>query len=399
MPVELKGERVPILLWAPVNEVESGALDQLKNLAALPWIFHHVAAMPDVHVGAGSTIGSVIATKGAVPPAAVGVDIGCGMMAAKLLITVNDLPDSLTEIRSAIEAAVPVGFTHHKDPAYLDLPVTARNSFEAMIKMFSALSSEIHKIQGLFNKAECQLGTLGGGNHFIELSHDEGGHLWIVLHSGSRNVGKQIADLHVNRARGLEHNRHLPDRNLSVLLEGTPEFTMFKQDFAWAQSYAQMNRRLILGLALGSLYRALGMEHKGVVDTVECHHNYMAHETHFGESVWITRKGAINAEAGNKGIVPGSMATPTYIVMGIGNPESFSSSAHGAGRRMSRGAAKRRFTIEDVEKQTKGIECRKDRGIIDELPGSYKDIESVMANQTDLVRVVTKLQQLLCIKG
>lgn len=411
----LKGQVVDIKLWTKIQDVESEALGQLKNIAALPWVFHHVAVMPDVHYGKGATVGSVIAMKDAIAPAAVGVDIGCGMGAIKTSLRASQLPDSLSDLRGSIEAAIPVGFTQHEHPR-------SRRLYGTLFDEFKNLDPSVQDIEG---KAMKQCGTLGGGNHFIELCLDNGGEcsmcggcgwdneddscqicggdgkieprVWMMLHSGSRNIGKTLAEIHINKAKKLIHNQHLPDRDLAVFLSGTPEMAAYKRDLFWAQRYAFLNRTVMF-----DLYKQVMREFfPGVLfdEPILCHHNYVAEETHFGENVIITRKGAIRAGRGDMGIIPGSMGTRSYIVSGLGNPDSFTSASHGAGRVMSRGKAKRNFTIEDLKAQTAGIECRKDEGVLDEIPGAYKDINVVMANQSDLVKIETELRQVLCVKG
>lgn len=383
----VKGKNVDIHLWAQATEVESSALDQLRNIAALPWVFHHVAAMADVHLGAGATVGSVIAMKGAVSPAAVGVDIGCGMGAIKTSLTARDLPDSLHRLRTDLEARIPVGFSMHSEEVDTD----------AGAPLWEEFPSLTDKVHGLFGRARRQLGTLGGGNHFIELCLDGEGGVWLMLHSGSRNIGKELAEIHMAKAKKLAHNRDLPDRDLSVFLAGTDEMKAYRRDLFWAQRYARVNREVMLDLALGVL-----CEHFPAFTTGEgifCHHNYVAEEVHYGQDVLVTRKGAIRAGAGELGIIPGSMGTRSYIVRGLGNAESFESASHGAGRRMSRGEAKRRFSVKDLLAQTEGVECRKDHGVLDEIPGAYKSIEKVMEAQRDLVEVVAELKQVMCIKG
>ena len=383
----LKAGSVPVLLWAPVHEVESAALDQLKTVAALPWIHHHVAAMADVHLGKGATIGSVIAMKGAVSPSAVGVDIGCGMAAVETSITASDLPDDLRSLRSDVEAAIPVGFNWHPEVS----------SNVDRMPIWGAFKDLTPSVAGVLDRAQQQMGTLGGGNHFIELCLDENDHVWIMLHSGSRKIGMTLAAHHIDVAKTLPHNQDLPDRDLAVFLTGTPEMDAYRHDLFWAQDYARSNRLVML-----DAYRAVMRRHFPHVtfgEPVSCHHNYVAEERHYGEDVLVTRKGAINAEVGQLGIIPGSMGTSSYIVAGLGNPESFRSASHGAGRRMSRNAAKRTFTLADLEEQTAGVECRKDVGVLDEIPGAYKDIDQVMANQVDLVSVVAKLHQVMCVKG
>jgi tRNA-splicing ligase RtcB (3'-phosphate/5'-hydroxy nucleic acid ligase) len=383
----IKGKNVDIRLWARAHEVESVALDQLRNITALPWVFHHVAAMPDVHYGKGATVGSVIAMKDAVSPAAVGVDIGCGMGAVRTNLNARDLPDSLKKVRLDIESVVPVGFSAHPEA----MPSAAGDE---LWKEFPDLTPSV---QNLFGKARMQLGTLGGGNHFFELCLDAEGAVWIMLHSGSRNIGKELAEIHIAKAKKLAHNRDLPDRDLAVFLAGTPEMQAYRRDLFWAQRYARANRELMLELSLGALRQHF--PHLQTDTAIFCHHNYVAEEEHYGEHVLVTRKGAIRAGRGELGIIPGSMGTRSYIVRGLGNAESFESASHGAGRRMSRGEAKRRFSVRDLVKQTEGIECRKDSGVLDEIPSAYKSIERVMEDQRDLVEIVAELRQVLCIKG
>ncbi len=384
---QIKGRKVDIKLWASPSEVESVALDQLRNISGLPWVFHHVAAMPDVHFGKGATVGSVIAMQGAVSPAAVGVDIGCGMAAVRTSLSARDLPDDLRRIRSDLEAAIPVGFDAH-DAAVDDAKLS---------DLWDDFKNLSDKVQDRFGKARSQLGTLGGGNHFIELCLDGDEGVWLMLHSGSRNIGKELAEIHIARAKHLAHNRDLPDRDLAVFLAGTPEMAAYRHDLFWAQRYAKANREVMVKLALGVLERHFPSLVTGEV--VSCHHNYVAEEVHYGEEVLVTRKGAIRAGKGELGIIPGSMGTKSYIVRGLGNPEAFESASHGAGRKMSRGEAKRRFTLKDLAQQTEGVECRKDAGVLDEIPGAYKRIERVMDNQRDLVEIVAELRQVLCIKG
>jgi tRNA-splicing ligase RtcB len=384
---QIKGKNVDIRLWSRPNEVESAALDQLRNISALPWVFHHVAAMADVHYGKGATVGSVIAMKGAVSPAAVGVDIGCGMGAVRTNLRASDLPDSLRAVRLSVEAAVPVGFSSHDEPVKTKIAADLWEEFPTLTD----------KVQGLCRRARTQLGTLGGGNHFFELCLDAEQQVWIMLHSGSRNIGKELAEIHMARAKKLAHNRDIPDRDLSVFLSGTPEMDAYRRDLFWAQRYARANRELMLELALGALREHFPQLVTG--EAIFCHHNYVSEETHYGEDVLVTRKGAIRAGRGELGIIPGSMGTRSYIVRGLGCAESFESASHGAGRKMSRGEAKRRFSVKDLIKQTEGIECRKDSGVLDEIPGAYKSIERVMESQADLVEVVSELRQVLCIKG
>lgn len=383
----LKGRNVPVRLWTKIEEVESSALDQLKNIAALPWVFKHVAVMPDVHFGKGATVGSVIAMKDAVAPAAVGVDIGCGMAAVKTNLAAAALPDSLTLLRHRVEKAIPVGFAAH------DRVV----KYAEKLPLFKEFHQLSEKVQDRLGKARKQMGTLGGGNHFIELCLDTEQAVWLMLHSGSRNIGKTLAEIHIGRARKLAHNAKLPDRDLAVFLAGTPEMEAYRRDLFWAQRYARANREVMLKLYQEVL---LGMFPQIRFDEpITCHHNYVAEEVHFGEEVLVTRKGAISARQGELGIIPGSMGTRSYIVRGRGNVESFHSASHGAGRRLSRGRAKRQFSVDDLRAQTEGVECRKDRAVLDEIPGAYKDIEQVMNYQQDLVEVVAELKQVMCVKG
>lgn len=394
MPVTIQGKTVPVKLWADPTAVESAALDQLRRIAALPWVVHHIAVMPDVHLGKGATVGSVIAMRGAVAPAAVGVDIGCGMAAVRTNLTASRLPDDLKDLRSAIEEAIPVGFARHASPITDDIGGAIARDAAALMGRFSTLAREVQQLAG---KAACQIGTLGGGNHFIELCLDTEGRVWLMLHSGSRNVGKELAEVHIARAKRLAHNAHLPDPELAAFLAGTPEMDAYRRDLYWAQEYARLNRAVMLRRyqdVLRKEFPDIAFE-----APISCHHNYVAEEEHFGETLVVTRKGAIRAGRGDLGIIPGSMGTKSYIVRGLGNPESFASASHGAGRRMSRGEAKRRFTAADLAAQTAGVECRKDAGVIDETPGAYKPIDEVMASQADLVAVVAELKQVLCVKG
>lgn len=386
--------RVPIKLWAPIEEVESSAIDQLVNTANLPCVFKHVAAMPDVHLGHGATVGSVVATTGAVIPAAVGVDIGCGMMAAQLPFKATDLPDSLKTLRDEIEWSVPVGFNAHKTP--VDEAVEWRGWF--------LFDQRPEKLQGLAGKATSQLGTLGGGNHFIEVCLDKSQQVWVMLHSGSRNIGKEIAEVHIEQAKELmrQYLIKLEDPALAYLAEGTPQFDAYWRDLQWAQAYAMKNREIMMQRVLRAVAKVLLKDWRIPIDPimqVNCHHNYAEREHHFDHNVIVTRKGAVRARVGDMGIIPGSMGTRSYIVKGLGNTESFHSCSHGAGRRMSRGKAKGTFTIDDLASQTAGVECRKDAGVLDEIPGAYKDIDQVMENQADLVAIVAELKQVLCVKG
>lgn len=387
--------RVPVKVWT--DDVDEQARTQLENVAKMPFVHSHVAAMPDVHVGIGATVGSVIATRKAIIPAAVGVDIGCGMVAVELSISANDLPDSLAALRSAIEERVPVGFAGH-DEARVRIAGVARlrPRYERLLERTPALG----KMQRHRDTWHRQLGTLGGGNHFIEVCLDERQRVWVMLHSGSRGIGNQIGRYYIAKAREemMALDMHLPDRDLAYLSEGTRSFDDYVQALAWAQDFAAENRLQMLELVLEALRDHLP---PFVVSesAVNCHHNYVAKETHFGAEVFVTRKGAIRAGRGELGIIPGSMGAKSYIVRGKGDAESFESCAHGAGRRMSRGQAKKRFTRADLSAQTEGVECRKDAGVIDEIPAAYKSIDEVMANQSDLVDVVHVLKQVVCVKG
>jgi len=386
---------VPVKIWT--EDIDPKAMEQLENVAQMPFVHHHVAAMPDVHVGIGATVGSVIATREAIIPAAVGVDIGCGMVALKTSLGASDLPDSLAPVRSAIEKRVPVGFAKHH----------ARNIRTAgvarLYPRYERLLEdrpELAKMQRDRDTWQRQMGTLGGGNHFIEVCLDEQQRVWVMLHSGSRGIGNQIGRYYIARAREemLALDAQLPDRDLAYFREGTQSFDEYVDAVGWAQDFAAENRVQMLELVLDALRDHLP-PFELVESAVNCHHNYVARETHFGAEVYVTRKGAIRAGAGELGIIPGSMGAKSFIVRGKGNAESFDSCAHGAGRRMSRTEAKKQFTSEDLSAQTEGVECRKDKGVIDEIPAAYKVIDDVMANQTDLVDVVAVLKQVVCVKG
>ncbi len=398
MPVQqvLAGQHVPVKIWT--DDVDDRSKAQLTNIASLPFIHHHVAAMPDVHLGMGATIGSVIATHKAIIPAAVGVDLGCGMVATRLSITANDLDEkALQKVFDQITRDVPVGRGQHSDDRVL---VDAARPFEAGLKALTDRHPQLLKAFGKFSKWTNQMGTLGGGNHFIEVCLDEADSVWVMLHSGSRGIGNAIADYFIHLARqDMERWMiQLPDRDLAYFPEGTPHFADYVEAVQWAQDYAMQNRQSMLDLVLSALARHLP-SFVVTTEVVNCHHNYVARENHYGANVWVTRKGAIRAREGDLGIVPGSMGTRSYIVRGKGHPESFCSSAHGAGRRMSRTAAEKQFTEADLHKQTRGVICRKDKGVLDEIPGAYKDIDHVMANQCDLTEIVHTLKQVVCVKG
>ena len=398
--IELNTGRVPVKIWT--QDVEPEAIAQLINVASLPIVHHHIAAMPDVHAGIGATVGSVIATKDAIIPAAVGVDIGCGMNAARTTLTAKDLPDSLRALRLAIEKRIPTGFNHH--PASQMRGSQLQRIARALSDRLDGIVGKhpgIVKMQRRFNDTWiCQLGTLGGGNHFIELCLDETDTVWIMLHSGSRGIGNVFGRYFIDAAqKNLRHQKiYLPDRDLAYFSAGTALFDDYVEAVDWAQDYAALNRDRMMGTVLEVL-KEKSRSFKLDGQAINCHHNYIAQETHFGEKMFITRKGAISAREGELGIIPGSMGAKSYIVRGMGNPLSYASCSHGAGRRMSRSAAKRRFNRFDLEEQTRGIECRKDGGVVDEIPGAYKDIDQVMENQKDLVEAVHTLRQVLCIKG
>jgi tRNA-splicing ligase RtcB (3'-phosphate/5'-hydroxy nucleic acid ligase) len=393
MPSTINGGKVPIRLWATPHEVESDALRQLRAIASLPWVAHHVAVMPDVHVGRGATVGSVIAMRGAVAPAAVGVDIGCGMSAVKSSLRAEHLPDDLRELRLAIEERLPVGRRQHATPLWQS-SAAWRSTAEGLLERSRGLELEGHRFGA---RLELQLGTLGGGNHFIEVCLDTDGAVWVMLHSGSRFVGAALAEHHMSVASRLLHNRDLADPDLAVLLEGSAELDDYRRALYWAQDYAALNRALMVE----RLQQLLVERWPDVTfdAPVSCHHNYVAEEHHYGERLLVTRKGAIRAGAGELGIIPGSMGAQSFIVRGLGNALSFESASHGAGRRMSRSQARRAYTAKDVAHQTRGVECRKDAGVVDEAPKAYKDIRRVMDHQRDLVEVVAELKQVVCVKG
>lgn len=387
MPVrQVLKSRVPIKVWT--DDVEEAARQQLVNTGNLPFVFKHVAAMPDTHWGVGATVGSVIATRGAICPAAVGVDIGCGMAAVKTSLDASALEGRRPELRHSIERSIPVGFHQRKS-----VHAKAASFLAATPGPSTASTAER-------TKAALQCGTLGGGNHFIEICVDQDDNrVWVMLHSGSRNIGKVTAEKHIAKAKDIVGRLadQPADLDLAHFAEGTKPFQAYVEDLKWCQEFARLNRQVMLEECLKDLRHAVGeFETESVVN---CHHNYVAWERHFGADVMVTRKGAIRARKGDWGIIPGSMGTGSFIVRGLGNPESFESAPHGAGRKMSRGAARRTFTQADLERQTAGVECRKDEGVIDEIPGAYKPIGEVMANSSDLVEVVARLKQVICVKG
>ncbi len=400
MPVE--GGKA-IKAWTVGVPFEPDARAQVERIARLPFIHRHVAVMPDVHLGIGATVGSVIASDGAIIPAAVGVDIGCGMMAVKTSLTAASLPDNLRGVRGAIESAVPHGRTDRggrNDRGAWKTPPSAQQS--AWVDLRAGYDQIVAKHPALDRGAHIQqLGTLGSGNHFIELCLDEQDGVWVMLHSGSRGVGNRIGGHFIQLAKDdmRGHIANLPDADLAYLREGSDHFDDYVQAVHWAQEYARINRELMMKAVLGALHKSGLPAFTADVTAVNCHHNYVAREHHFGKDVLVTRKGAVRAQRGELGIIPGSMGARSYIVRGRGNPESFHSCSHGAGRAMSRGEAKRRFSLADHVQATLGVECRKDADVIDETPMAYKSIESVMAAQRDLVEIVHTLRQVVCVKG
>jgi tRNA-splicing ligase RtcB len=395
--VELASEGgVPVRAWVKGVAFDPEAAKQLRNAAKLPFVFHSIAAMPDVHVGIGATIGSVIPTRGAIIPAAVGVDIGCGMAAVRTTLVASDLPESLKGVRAAVEKAVPVGRA-----AWRDVPAGNADRWRGLEQTYKAIVAKHPKVRPNQHPIT-QLGTLGGGNHFVEICLDESDRVWALLHSGSRGVGNRIGSYFIELARKDMASviANLPDRDLAYLEEGTERFDDYVEAVGWAQAYALMNRELMMRGVLDALGSVKGIPPFGTTaEAVNCHHNYVAREVHFGEEVLVTRKGAVRAGAGEMGIIPGSMGARSYIVRGRGNPESFMSCSHGAGRAMSRTAARKQFTVADHEAATAGIECRKDEEVIDETPMAYKSIDAVRHAQRDLVEIVHTLRQVVCVKG
>ena len=383
-----------VALWTDEDLIEPAARDQLRNIAALAPVAR-VAVMPDVHLGKGATVGSVIAMRDAVAPAAVGVDIGCGVSAVRTSLSAADLPDDLGGLRAAVEAAIPVGFTMHAEAVDVEALGLAAAPITALWERSEHLHADVRR--QLQAKAARQLGTLGGGNHFLEVCTDADGAVWLTLHSGSRNIGKELAERHITVAKSLPHNADLPDRDLAYFVGGTPQMTAYLHDLSWAQDYAAASRQVMMALFEAVLRARFPQVRFG--ERISVHHNYVGHETVDGVDYVVTRKGAIRAGAGELALIPGSMGTGSYIVRGLGNPAALYSASHGAGRRMSRTAARRHFTAADLAAQTAGVECRKDAGVVDEIPGAYKDIDQVIAAQVDLVEVVARLRTLLCVKG
>lgn len=389
-----------IKAWVKGVPVDDAAREQLENVAGLPFVHSHLAVMPDVHFGRGATVGSVIPTRGAIIPAAVGVDIGCGMMAIRTSLTANELPDSLAALRSEIERKVPVGNGpggNHKDAPARAATALRNSGLHARLDKILAKHKRIQRTQ--FAK---QLGTLGGGNHFVELCLDEAARVWVMLHSGSRGTGNILGTYFIQEARTALEKRmlgyHVPDKDLAFFVEGEALFDDYTEAVGWAQDYARLNREVMMDrvlMAMRDCLPAFKLERSAV----NCHHNYVEREHHFGADVWVTRKGAVSARKDELGIIPGSMGAKSFIVRGKGNAEAFCSCSHGAGRTMSRAEAKRTFTLDDHIAATAGVECRKDAGVLDETPMAYKDIDAVMAAQSDLVEIVHTLKQIVCIKG
>ena len=398
MPVrqEIREGRVPVKVYT--DEIEASARRQLVNISQLPIVHHHVAAMPDVHHGIGATVGSVIPTLRAIIPAAVGVDVGCGMIAARLSLTANEIDEaSLKKVFAQISRDVPVGFDQHDER---DARTDSAKPFKRGLRAILDKHPGVEKRVGKHSSWVRQMGTLGGGNHFIEVCLDEANRVWVMLHSGSRGIGNAIGTYFIALAKqdAERHQLQLPDRDLAYFAEGAEHFEDYVEAVGWAQDYARANRVEMMDLVLEALHRHLPA-FAVTTEAVNCHHNYVERETHYGEDVWVTRKGAIRAREGDLGIIPGSMGTRSYIVRGRGGAEAFDSCAHGAGRRMSRTQAEKQFSVADLSQQTAGVICRKDKGVLDEIPGAYKDIDTVMANQSDLVEVLHTLKQVLCVKG
>ena len=393
----------PIKLWTEGVPVENEARAQLMNTAKMPFIFKHLAVMPDVHLGKGSTIGSVIPTVGAIIPAAVGVDIGCGMIAARTSLTAADLPDNLHGLRTAIEQAVPHGRSSNRSRrdkgAWDEVPQQADQAWAGLQPRFKLITDKYPKLANTNNRAH--LGTLGSGNHFVEVCLDEANHLWFMLHSGSRGVGNAIGNLFIQMAQAdmRQHIANLPDRDLAYFEEGSQHFDDYVEAVGWAQDFARQNRELMMRAVIQATRQIIHKPFEVALEAVNCHHNYVQKERHYGEDVLITRKGAVSAKKGELGIIPGSMGAKSFIVRGLGNPESFNSCSHGAGRTMSRTKAKNTFTVADQIRATAHVECRKDEAVIDEIPMAYKDIDKVMHAQRELVEVLHTLRQVVCVKG
>ncbi len=391
-----------IKMWTRGVPVEDEAKLQLQKAAQMPFVFHHIAVMPDVHVGKGSTIGSVIPTLNAIIPAAVGVDIGCGMIAAKTTLTATDLPENLVKVRSAIERAVP----HGRSPGRRDKgswgdspPDNVTSAWEKLENGFSRITEKYPHLRNTNHHAH--LGTLGTGNHFVEMCLDENQAVWLMLHSGSRGVGNAIGSHFIELAKQdmRQWMVNLPDQDLAYFPEGTQHFDDYVEAVEWAQNFARLNREVMMQNVIQAVRHAIPKPFESHIEAVNCHHNYVNRERHFGQDVLVTRKGAVSARRGELGIIPGSMGARSFIVRGLGNEDSFHSCSHGAGRKMSRAEAKRRFSLEEHRAATAGVECRKDKDVIDETPAAYKDIDAVMQAQKDLVEVVHTLKQVVCVKG
>ncbi|CAH3177848.1 unnamed protein product [Porites evermanni] len=404
-----KNKGVPVKAWIKGVPVEKDATDQLLSLAKLPIVHSHVAAMPDMHLGKGACVGCVVPTVGAIIPSAVGVDIGCGMMAVRTTLTANQLPDSLKNLRTAIEQAVPHGRTHSGRKGDVgawkssDIPQFVVTEWDKLKKEYEYICSRqpMAKAQNNMN----HLGTLGTGNHFIEACLDEEDRVWFMLHSGSRGPGNRIGTVYIELAKNdmMKLDKRVKvDKDLAYLKEGTKNFEDYVFAVTWAQKFARVNRDIMMSSVLKAAHSCSSIPQFEVdpfSKAVNCHHNYVNLEMHFGKEVFLTRKGAVSARDGELGIIPGSMGARSYIVRGKGNPDSFHSCSHGAGRTMSRTKARKMFSIEDHVRATEGVECRKDAGVIDETPMAYKDIDDVMAAQSDLLDVVHRLKQVLCVKG
>lgn len=403
MQVFIEQGKKPIKAWVDGVQLEDKAKEQLLNIAGLPFIHKHIAVMPDVHWGMGATVGSVIATKGAIIPAAVGVDIGCGMMAVRTTLNSSDLPDNLFALRSEIEARIPHGRTDNGMANDVGAHKIAPES-QALIDHMKKIKPIIEKhpdIEKAAERAPRHAGTLGTGNHFIEVCLDENQAVWVMLHSGSRGVGNKIGMHFIEKAKQ-DMERwfiNLPDKDLAYIPDGSELFADYCDAVHWAQEFAMINRQLMMDAALGALHKIIPKPFSCDCEAVNCHHNYISRENHYGDNVWVTRKGAVLAREGVLGIIPGSMGAKSFIVRGMGNKESFCSCSHGAGRKMSRGEANKTFTLEDHAKATAGVECRKDADVIDETPAAYKDIDAVMAAQSDLIEIVHTLKQVVCVKG
>ncbi|MHC6223781.1 RtcB family protein [Pseudomonas sp. X10] len=391
----------PIKLWTEGVPVEEDARRQLMNTAKMPFIFKHLAVMPDVHLGKGSTIGSVIPTVGAIIPAAVGVDIGCGMIAARTSLNARELPDNLHALRCAIEKAVPHGktFGRRDQGAWDRVPNHADQVWSGLAARFKMITDKYSRLERTNNRQH--LGTLGGGNHFIEVCLDETDRVWFMLHSGSRGVGNAIGNLFIELAQAdmRQHLANLPDKDLAYFEEGSRHFADYVEAVEWAQDFARHNRELMMQAVIAATRKVLGKPFEANLEAVNCHHNYVQREQHFGREVLVTRKGAVSARKGQLGIIPGSMGAKSFIVRGLGNEEAFCSCSHGAGRTMSRTKAKNSFTVQDQQRATAHVECRKDKDVIDEIPMAYKDIDAVMQAQRELVEVVHTLRQVVCVKG